>query len=66
MEEAIRNGTYIPPATDKPKLGAKPVLHEVLLDYREEDDEKSVCWPNMMVSDNTYPREFRARFDDTP
>ena len=36
MEEAMRNGTYIPPALRAKKLlGEKPALHDAYLDFRE-------------------------------
>ena len=41
MEEAIRNGTYIPPAVRKLRaLGTKPILHDVHLDLSRDYEEK--------------------------
>ncbi|KAL6299818.1 hypothetical protein BKA93DRAFT_804573 [Sparassis latifolia] len=40
IEEAIRNGTYIPPARYPRPLGAKPVLHDVYLRFDTATDEK--------------------------
>lgn len=51
VEEAIRNGTYIPPPIRTPKtLGERPMLHDVFVNLVHDDnnveamEEKEMCW----------------------
>ncbi|KAJ3557551.1 hypothetical protein NM688_g1414 [Phlebia brevispora] len=39
VEEAIRNGTYVPPIRTPRTLGARPRLHDAVLNFYDDDDE---------------------------
>lgn len=56
IEEAIRNGTYVPPIRTPRTLGTKPLLHDAVLDLYDDDDEpgedkkcQTTWWANLMV-----------------
>ncbi|KAI0338663.1 hypothetical protein BDW22DRAFT_1432457 [Trametopsis cervina] len=46
VEEAIRNGTYIPPLRRRTGLGEKPVMHDVFVyyDHNSDSDDMSSDW----------------------
>ena len=51
MEEAVRNGTFVPPSR-RPKLGEKPVLHDVDLEKLHEENavNEPELWREIRVS----------------